>query len=129
VEEIKREIKFRYYSDGCEAMIYGKEALGILNSTVQNNVTVDNLMQYTGLKSKSGVEIYEGDFLLWDGRDRDEKEHDLYTVRWDVTGFVVDARLSSGTVLKNESIIGDWEVIGNIYENPELLEGEKDERN
>ena len=74
------------------------------------------LMQYTGLKDKNGVEIYEGDIVSIDERNI------FYIVEWHDTGL-------KGRQYNNQSYIGleYWknimEVIGNIYENPELLEG------
>lgn len=83
------------------------------------------LMQYTGLKDKNGVEIYEGDVLtLKYPRDR----------RYIVTAKVIRGTQISAMVLKFEdeftteeiplykiSAEHNLEVLGNIYENPELL--------
>lgn len=79
------------------------------------------LMQYTGLKDKNGKEIYEGDILLVDG-------HRYCEVIWHkhIAGF--DTRYIKGAsnrilfeALENNQIETRCEVIGNIYENPELL--------
>ena len=84
------------------------------------------LMQYTGLKDKNGVEIYEGDVLtLKYPRDR----------RYTVTAKVIRGSQISAMTLKFEdeftteeiplykiSAEHNLEVLGNIYENPELLE-------
>ena len=71
------------------------------------------LMQYTGLKDKNGKEIYEGDIL----KDCDTRE--IKTVIWHKNCFIL--RDTKGfyqwTYFEDEH-----EVIGNIYENPELLE-------
>ena len=63
------------------------------------------LMQFTGLKDKNGKEIYEGDIVRW------EQFKDEIIFR---DGFFQGRNL----------ILTDWsraEIIGNIYENPELL--------
>lgn len=68
------------------------------------------LMQWTGLNDSVGKEIYEGDiYVIWYGTKKD---------RQNVVEF------DCGHSLKNslEEYGGSVEVIGNIYENPELLE-------
>ena len=72
-----------------------------------------SLMQSTGLKDKNGKEIYEGD-IISGGQN--------YEVFWDngLAGFLARSSHTQGREL-NDS----FEIIGNIYENPELLkEGE-----
>lgn len=65
------------------------------------------LMQYTGLKSKSGIEIYEGDILKSGTLIKYEKGGDYYT-SW--IGFEIP-----------EMEEDDLEVIGNIYQDSHLL--------
>jgi uncharacterized phage protein (TIGR01671 family) len=79
------------------------------------------VMQYTGLKDKNGKEIYEGDIL----GDRSDEDSDKIIVKYE--------EMENCGCCSNHSGIGfnfnrnpytvkeDYEVIGNIYENPELL--------
>lgn len=74
------------------------------------------LMQYTGLKDKNGVEIYEGDIL--DFGLRYKKEYRNREVK------IPEIFYLSGEERERYSRLLDFtkfEVIGNIYENPELL--------
>lgn len=81
-----------------------------------------NFMQSTGLKDKNGVEIYEGD-LVQNGR----REIGYVTYLLQETGFVVvlkntDYRLGHRNTGESYDMAYWHEIIGNIYENPELLE-------
>lgn len=71
--------------------------------------------QYTGLKDKNGQEIYDGDIVKADGR--------IYEVAWfekDGGWFCFRENDSVYTPLYHLK----GEVVGNIHENPELLENE-----
>ena len=80
------------------------------------------LMQFTGLTDVNGKEIYEGDIIKYD-------EKYIAVVIWENGGFVlkyidgVDNRLSSSWYDPMDSKI--TEVIGNVWENPNLLKGGK----
>lgn len=69
------------------------------------------LMQYTGLKDKNGKEIYEGDIVKYDQVERFGESRNNYqtTVEYKDYGFFCSC------------LIENIEVIGNIYENPDLL--------
>ena len=85
---------------------------------------VVELMQSTGLKDKNGKEIFEGDVVQFE--DCSEASDFLYIntgiIEWCQGGFHVTNRDS---VLMEDLLDGDSldvTIIGNIYENPELLE-------
>lgn len=78
------------------------------------------IMQYTGLKDKNGKEIYEGDLVLYDRNIHKDIDTAKFKVVWAKDRYVLQE-------IKHKYYIDDvtWElveVIGNIYENPELLE-------
>ena len=82
------------------------------------------IMQFTGLKDRNGKEIYEGDVLKHRDLDKAgdiEKFGLVITVRnaevvkWEYCGFYP---LAGWIDTANDDL--KWEIIGNIYENPEL---------
>lgn len=90
------------------------------------NVTEFVLMQYTGLKDRNGKEIYEGDIVQFpDPCTRSQSGYELSTgvIEWhtDEAKFDVTGRESVDLETFWEDI-DMAEVIGNIYENPDLLE-------
>jgi uncharacterized phage protein (TIGR01671 family) len=78
------------------------------------------LMQYTGLKDKNGKEIYEGDIV----RVITDKKGVIGEVVYipEETAFCVKAKGFETFPLGLLSNFFEIEVLGNIYENPELLE-------
>lgn len=75
-----------------------------------------NVMQYTGLKDKNGKEIYEGDILEFSGN-----VVALGIVKYNENFATFQAcNGNSGWLFGNESGT-NIEIIGNIYENPELV--------
>jgi uncharacterized phage protein (TIGR01671 family) len=72
------------------------------------------VMQYTGLKDKNGKEIYEGDILQ---QKRESMFSSALEEKRYKTVTIPDIYIES---IDGYSLVQDSEVIGNIYENPEL---------
>ena len=129
-----REIKFRAWSHIGKMMLYTEKCSGIsilmneptLKFPIKEPVRISfgeyELMQFTGMKDCAGKEIYEGDIVR-----TDDEDEELATIDWgdDTLKFMV----THGNVCSD---LGEYyprniEVIGNIYDNPELLGGADDE--
>lgn len=115
---MNREIKFRARNNKCwiycDAIING---WAILNENGgMAKINPETVGQYTGLHDKNGKEIYEGDILKGTFYGFPMPEYDyVFQIYWDEKekGFMASYFEPS-----------ECEVIGNIYDNPELLGGE-----
>lgn len=133
---MSRPIKLRAWDKINERMLYFEPFNGVwdceANTVIEATITEEPrdgfapgeesvLMQYTGLKDKNSKEIYEGDIL----------KHDLWKIPvkvfWEYGGFM--AQSTTGELGKRSYTDGTLydmqlpkcRIIGNIYENPELL--------
>jgi uncharacterized phage protein (TIGR01671 family) len=121
-----RDIKFRAWENSLKYMKYPKLWDNSMPSNWDKWYT---LMQYTGLKDKNGKEIYEGD-IITRTKVNGEFVHNT-KVRWSdaSAGFVVETlepkefegELHTLTYPLNGGLSRIGVIIGNIYENPELL--------
>ena len=121
---MSREIKFRFYHPETGLMYEdtGITSLGVNNAINKANDSAYIVMQFTGLCDKNGKEIYEGDIV-----NCVDTNPTILEVKFIEGGFCC----TSSNILPFDinsfypSIGCRIEVIGNIYENPELLEVQK----
>ena len=133
-----RDIKFRAFDKETKTMVYPEDTryvlslingewslsdyaqleyetdeYGLYDIELPHETSDIEVMQYTGMKDVNGVEIYEGDIL--------QSEH-YFKYKVVFKGDCWRCESLKNSRFKNRFIGRDLKVIGNIYENPELLE-------
>ncbi len=130
-----REIRFRGLSEKDNKWVFGDIFYGITYISINVTEKFDNynsikhvvvkpetVGQYIGIKDKGGREICEGDIL----KDLGFVEYESESIPYEMNSarFVINIMGEKNEVHFNELKTEDLEVIGNIYENPELLKGD-----
>ena len=119
-----KEIKFRAWDKEKNKMLFdflltSDGNAGFIDMFERWNTLWDvELMQYTGVKDKNGKEIYEGDIIKF-GKS-------TFTVKYCKEFASFKKFFSDDCVTDLINIPELYEVIGNIFENPELLEQESE---
>lgn len=123
-----REILFRGKRKVCDEWVYGFPFIsrkgeykikwydGYYGSSKTSEIYPKSIGQFTGLTDKNGKMIFEGDIvdIVGEAKEYITEEQQRFVVKWqdEDCGFSL-------------LIMFDYEVIGNIHDNPELLEGKE----
>lgn len=137
----KREIKFRAWNERDKLMCepFGVRHGGLMWRSKQESAVTykalmpeDILLQWTGLKDKNGVEIYEGDLLRYPGDSEHFTAYEVFFHDGDANsdfniGYSCGRTHHQGSIcggpipsFKPKSV-AQMEICGNIFQNPELL--------
>lgn len=136
-----REILFRGKNSNSNKWVYGY----YMQSVAENPDSVDMIIssdcasgwridkdtagQYTGLQDKNGAKIFEGDIISANLDDENPENTTNLAVVWKEYGFL-GRHLQKPYIYYYESLenkfVKKFEVIGNIYDNPELLTNESE---
>jgi len=133
-QKMNREIKFRAWEKFAKQMLYeGHTETANGNSMYCSKTTLfmlgenAEIMQFTGLHDKNGKEIYEGDICIvqiqlggfWGNTPNPKTAQIFYDT--DGAGYIAKWEWAKNQHYERLTCDIDCEVVGNIYENPELL--------
>ena len=127
-----KKYKFRAWNKAISKMLSWEEVIAYSNDQFHIVETVDffeddelEIMQYAGVKDKNGKEIYEGDIVktkrenyIYNAGGMTETKEYIQEVKYP---FFIGCGQAFGGVDGTKSIRDIVEIIGNIYENPELM--------
>lgn len=135
---MNREIKFRaWIKKGCESKMgevtsinLDEDFINYIVCNEQNEIEIIGLayldeyilLQYTGIKDINGKEIYEGDIVKISISEGYREYYGQVEYTAKIERRISEFSLPPLNISLSDESIAEIEVIGNIYENPELLE-------
>jgi len=124
--------KMRYFGEGSVTMNYDKH-MGMFFPLLSEKFSMGRfeIMQFTGFSDKNDKIVYDCDIIRWvqlPGK-QDDLTSEVRKVKWLFGGWYAvsdehDIPIELGRELVDGERLAEWEVIGNIHENPDLLDME-----
>ncbi|WP_430490978.1 YopX family protein [Lactiplantibacillus pentosus] len=105
---------------GSDGYIYWIEAMGLNGEHDEGDLDVFKLEQFTGLKDVNGRDIYEGDIVRYTNWTDHVGIVKYFKPEFGLQNIGVNVDIAPVLNMRHE-----MRIIGNIHENPELLEAEK----
>ena len=118
---MNRKIKFRVW-DNVGYMSPPFTLYDVATSKVQFTMG-SPIMQFAGLRDKNGKEVYDGDLAIIDDNICEVRFGEFFTCGWEFKIINGLGCYPFHTFCKTFNSIGckDFEIIGNVFENPELI--------
>lgn len=130
---MNRDIKFRGFDSVNKVMLpvesinfrEGYISLNEGDNSVTDTLEMIELIRYTGVKDRNGKEIYEGDIVSFYNDEEYKLKSTNALVIYDSGAFMLEHKKLGKEYLGEMDIENMCiKIVGNIYDNPELLEGE-----
>ena len=118
-------LRDQYHRGGKDIIIYRKDSDRFTVYT--DIIDIETLCQFTGLCDKNGNKIWENDILMAHLDEFYPEDTTCETVEWGFAGFVVHEANSTDREYLDKFDLENFEVVGNIFDNKELLQEESDE--
>lgn len=120
-----REVLFRG-----KDILTGEWLYGDFTKTNTRGIIPETIGQFTGLCDKNGKKIFEGDIVIYNDNESADSEGEFSIVVWyddDVISFALEHHSPSCEVYYECEWVQSccyYEIIGNVFDNPELLKGD-----
>lgn len=118
-------LRDQYHRGGKDIIFYRKDSDWF--TVYADTIDSETLCQFTGLYDKNGKKIWENDILMAHLDESYPEDATYETVEWGVAGFVTYEAGSTDREYLDEFDSEHFEVVGNIFDNKELLQEESDE--
>lgn len=117
------------YPDFCNYFIRTKDEEDWTSRYKDVLVDKNTLGQFTGLYDKNNKEIYEGDIIIGDIPELISSQNLIGIVEYEGSAFIIEFPNRASWQIQKVGFCSfiNYKVIGNMYDNPELLEEQTDE--